>query len=126
MLRNNRLGSGSDRIPVNLVDNNRCRMNLQSVELKHAITERLGQVIDPETGVDVVRMRLVEDLRVDGDTGRVAYRFRPSSPLCPLAVHLALDIRRAVASVQGVTEQEIEVVGYVGSDELNALLKEEM
>jgi metal-sulfur cluster biosynthetic enzyme len=94
------------------------------MELEQAINERLRQVIDPETGADVMRMRLIEDLRVDGDTGRVSYRFRPSSPLCPLAVHLALSIRAAVAEVPGVTEQQIEVVGYVGEDELNDLLKE--
>ena len=40
-------------------------MDLQSIELKHHVTERLGQVIDPETGVDVMRMRLIEDLEVD-------------------------------------------------------------
>jgi metal-sulfur cluster biosynthetic enzyme len=94
------------------------------MKLEQAIVERLREVIDPETGVDVMRMRLIEELRVDGETGRVSYRFRPSSPLCPLAVHLALGIRDAVAAVQGVTEQEIEVVGYVGADGLNALLKE--
>jgi metal-sulfur cluster biosynthetic enzyme len=93
------------------------------MELKEAIVERLRQVIDPETGVDVVRMRLIEELQVDGETGSVRYKFRPSSPLCPLAVHLALGIRDAVAEVPGVTEQEIEVVGYVGADGLNALLK---
>jgi metal-sulfur cluster biosynthetic enzyme len=94
------------------------------MELEQAVVERLREVIDPETGVDVVRMRLVEDLRVDGETGRVSYRFRPSSPLCPLAVHLALSMREALAEVPGVIEQEIEVVGYVGAQELNALLKE--
>ena len=94
------------------------------MELKEAIVERLREVIDPETGVDVVRMRLIEELHVDGETGRVRYRFRPSSPLCPLAVHLALAIRDAVAEVPGVTEQQIEVVGYVGADGLNALLIE--
>jgi len=99
-------------------------MDLQSIELKHQVIEQLGQVMDPETGVDVMRMRLIEDLEVDGQTGRVRYKFRPSSPLCPIAVHLSLEIRRAVADVPGVTDQEIEVVGYVGADELNALLAE--
>jgi metal-sulfur cluster biosynthetic enzyme len=94
------------------------------MELEQAIVERLREVIDPETGVDVVRMRLIEELQVDGETGKVSYRFRPSSPLCPLAVHLALGIREAVAGVPGVTEQEIDVVGYVGADGLNALLRE--
>ncbi|MEJ2736882.1 MAG: metal-sulfur cluster assembly factor [Anaerolineae bacterium] len=94
------------------------------MEIEQAVKEQLQQVIDPETGVDVMRMRLIEDLDVDGETGRVSYRFRPSSPLCPLAVHLALSIRDAVGSVPGVTDQAIEVVGYVGAEDLNALLRE--
>ena len=93
--------------------------------LKEAIIERLQEVIDPETGVNVVRMRLIEELHVDDETGRIRLKFRPSSPLCPLAVHLALGIRDAVAEVPGVTEKQIEVVGYVGAVELNALLKQE-
>ena len=92
--------------------------------LEQAVIERLREVIDPETGVDVIRMRLIEDLAVDDATGWARYRFRPSSPLCPLAVHLAVSIREAVDEVPGVMEQEIEVVGYVGADELNAILKE--
>jgi metal-sulfur cluster biosynthetic enzyme len=92
--------------------------------MEQAIMERLREVIDPETNVDVLRMRLVEDLTVDEVTGMVRYRFRPSSPLCPLAVMLALRIRDAVARVPGITGQKIEVVGYVGAEELNALLRE--
>ena len=92
--------------------------------LRERVLFKLATVIDPETGVDVLRMRLIEDLTVDEERGAVRYRFRPSSPLCPLAVSLALEIRRAVAEVEGVKEQEIEVVGYVGADELNRLLKE--
>jgi metal-sulfur cluster biosynthetic enzyme len=99
-------------------------MDIHSIELKQAISEQLSLVIDPETGVDVIRMRLIEDLQVDGDTGHVRYRFRPSSPLCPLAVTLVLNIRDAIAQVPGVTEQEIEVVDYVGVQDLNAMLQE--
>ena len=91
--------------------------------LRKAILIRLSTVIDPETGADVVRMRLIEDLVVD-EGGVVRYKFRPSSPLCPLAVPLALSIRKAVGQVEGVTGQEIEVVGYVRAAELNAMLRE--
>jgi len=89
--------------------------------LRESILSRLSTVIDPETGVDVVRMRLIENLTVD-DEGRVSYRFHPSSPLCPIAITLALSIREAVAEVEGVSGQEIEVVGYIKADELNAIL----
>jgi hypothetical protein len=33
--------------------------------LREAILARLSTVIDPETGVDVMQMRLIEDLAVD-------------------------------------------------------------
>jgi metal-sulfur cluster biosynthetic enzyme len=90
--------------------------------LRLAILKRLMSVIDPETGVDVVRMRLVEDLTVD-DEGRVSYKFRPSSFLCPLAVPLSLEIQNAVAEVEGVTDQSMEIVGYIQADELTALIR---
>jgi metal-sulfur cluster biosynthetic enzyme len=94
-----------------------------SEKLREAILEKLATVIDPETGVDVVRMRLIEDLKVD-ESGLVRYKFRPSSPLCPIAVPLANSIQMAVAKVPGVTSQEIEVVDFILSDELMELLKQ--
>jgi metal-sulfur cluster biosynthetic enzyme len=95
----------------------------KSEELRDAILERLTTVIDPETGADVVRMRLIEDLMVD-EKGGVSYKFRPSSPICPLAVPLSLDIQRAVAQVAGVSQQDMEIVGYIQADEFTALLKQ--
>ena len=89
--------------------------------LQQAIIQRLMSVIDPETNIDVVRMRLVQDLAVDAD-GKVTYIFRPSSPLCPIAVPLALAILRAIAEVEGVTGQHITVKDYVGADELNEII----
>jgi|GEM_PF-196824 len=91
--------------------------------LRQAILDRLSKVIDPETGVDVVRMRLIEDLTVD-ENGRISYTFRPSSPLCPIAVPLSDAIQLAVAEVPGITSQDIKVVGFALSDELTAWLKQ--
>ena len=98
-------------------------MGVDPIMVEQAVINELQKVIDPETGVDVVRMRLIEDLTVD-KAGTAHYRFRPSSPLCPLAVPLALQIKEAVAQVEGVTGHEVEVVGYVGARALNALLEE--
>lgn len=98
-------------------------MMVEKEELLNAILEGLSGVIDPETGVDVVRMRLIEDLAVD-EHGCVTYKLRPSSPLCPIAVPLSLMIQNAVAAVPGVSGQEMEIVGYIQSEELTALLRE--
>jgi metal-sulfur cluster biosynthetic enzyme len=92
--------------------------------LRQAVVECLRNVIDPETNVDVIRMRLVEDLVVDAG-GRVSYTFRPSSPLCPIAVSLAVQIKQAIAEVPGVTAQDISIEGYIAAEELTKLINKE-
>jgi metal-sulfur cluster biosynthetic enzyme len=94
----------------------------KSTKLRQVILEKLSTVIDPETGVDVLRMRLVKDITVD-ENGEVCYKFRPSSPLCPIAVPLANSIQLAIAKVPGVTSQKVEVVDFILSDQLTELLK---
>ena len=95
-----------------------------SSPLRESIITRLREVIDPETGADVVRMQLIDDLMVDSE-GCVSYIFRPSSPLCPLAVFLATQIKQAVAEVPGVTAQKIKVEGYIGEEGLTLLINQE-
>lgn len=92
--------------------------------LERAIAEQLEKVIDPETGADVWRMRLVDNLVVD-ENGQVSYRFRPSSPLCPIAIPLAQMIKAAVSQVPGVTAQTIEVTNYIQASLLTELLNDE-
>lgn len=91
--------------------------------LRRNILERLARVIDPETGVDIMRMRLIEDLTVD-EAGKVSYKFRPSSPLCPIALPLSLEIQKAVAEVAGVSEQSVEVVDFALAEELTKWLSQ--
>ncbi len=90
--------------------------------LHDAIIEKLTRVIDPETGADVIRMQLVQNLQID-DKGKVTYTFRPSSPLCPIAVPLAVMIIQAVGETEGVTGQSITVVDYVEADKLNEIFR---
>lgn len=94
---------------------------MENFELLEKISEKLSTVIDPETGVDVMRMKLVQNLMVEND-GKVTYQFRPSSPLCPIAVPLALAIIQAIKEVPGVTGQQITVVDYVEAEQLNEIL----
>jgi len=93
--------------------------------LEEAILERLKSVIDPETNTDVVRMRLVENLWADA-LGKVRYTFRPSSFVCPIAMMLAVDIKKAISEVPGVKSQEIAVEGYLMAEELQKIINEEI
>jgi metal-sulfur cluster biosynthetic enzyme len=96
----------------------------QAEEVRDRIIARLRLVIDPETRADVIRMRLIEDLEVSAG-GQVKYVFRPSSPVCPLAVSLAKEIKQAVAQVPGVVAQDITVEGYVAAEQLTLLINKE-
>jgi metal-sulfur cluster biosynthetic enzyme len=89
--------------------------------LRQGIMDALREVIDPETGADVVRMRLVLDMRIHPN-GTAEYTFRPSSPLCPIALTLVMSIIEAVKSVDGVMDQKVTVVDYAGAEELNKIL----
>ena len=93
--------------------------------LEENILDHLRDVIDPETNTDVVSMRLVENLWADA-LGKVRYTFRPSSFVCPIAVSLATNIKKAVAEVPGVTSQEIAVEGYMAAADLEKLINQEM
>jgi len=92
-----------------------------TAKIREDVIAALKDVIDPETGADVMRMRLVLDLQIHDD-GTAEYIFRPSSPLCPIALKLVMDIIEAIKPVEGVTDQKVTVVEYSGADALNAIL----
>jgi metal-sulfur cluster biosynthetic enzyme len=96
----------------------------QSEEVRKLIINQLCSVIDPETHANVIRMRLIEKLEVTND-GQVNYIFRPSSPVCPIAVSLAQQIKQAVAQVPDVVSQNITVEGYVAAEQLTKLINKE-
>ena len=81
-------------------------------------------VIDPETGIDVVSMGLIRDLKVE-DSGRIDLVFRPSIPTCPLGFKLAFDIRDAILKVEGVQDINLKVVDFIYAYKLNEILGRE-
>ncbi|MBW1980733.1 MAG: DUF59 domain-containing protein [Deltaproteobacteria bacterium] len=91
------------------------------MDLKKQVERSLGAVIDPETGMDVIRMKLVRDLEVDDD-GNVSLTFRPSSVVCPLGFQLAINIQQAVKSVAGVKRVQVNVDGFVHAAQLKKIL----
>ena len=93
------------------------------MDLLEKIKESLTQVIDSETGMDVMRMRLVRDLKVDR-RGDVELTFRPSSVLCPLGFQLGINIKEAVLDVPGVKSVQVHVDGFIHGDQLKKILEE--
>jgi metal-sulfur cluster biosynthetic enzyme len=94
------------------------------VELREKIIQRLKEVIDPETLVDVVSMGLIKNLNMTED-GDVSLEFQPSSSVCPLALPLALDIQNALKRLIEIKELSVTIRDHQMADELNTYLKEE-
>ena len=93
------------------------------MDLLEEVKRSLARVIDPETGMDVMRMRLVRDLKVD-QHGDVELTFRPSSVLCPLGFQLGINIKEAVLEVPGVKSVQVHVDGFIHGEQLKKILKE--
>lgn len=94
---------------------------MEDDKLEKEIIGMLKKVNDPETNINVYDMDLIKDLKVED--GKVTLKFSPSSNVCPLAIQLAFNIKRAVESVEGVNEVDLSVTNYVAADRLNELLR---
>ncbi len=93
------------------------------MELKEKVEQALTQVIDPETSLDVMRMKLVTDLIVTED-GIVSLTFIPSSPVCPLGFQLAISIQEALKKVEGVKDIKIDVKNFVYAEQVKMALEQ--
>jgi len=74
---------------------------------KADVIKALKEVIDPETGVDIVRMGLVKRVEIKGGVVRIS--FSPTVPFCPLVNYLREVIEEKVRKVKGVEEVKVEV-----------------
>jgi len=94
------------------------------MSIEDRVKQRLKMVIDPETGMDVVEMDLVQHLSTTED-GEVKVEFRPSSFVCPLALDLAQDIRHSLKEIEGVKSVRAVVTDCLWADEINKAIREE-
>lgn len=74
---------------------------------KKEIMDELKKVIDPETGVDVVTMKMIKSLEIK--EGNVKIKFVPTSPFCPMLNYLVEQIEKTAKTVKGVKEVKVDV-----------------
>ena len=77
--------------------------------LKQQIIEAMQTVYDPEIPVDIYELGLIYDLKVDPE-GKVNIKMTLTSPACPVAGTLPIEVENKVAAVPGVTDVNLELV----------------
>ena len=82
----------------------------------------LKQIIDPHTDISVYDMGLITDLEVTKAGVKVVYK--PTSPFCPLGLHLAQNMKRRLSEIKGVKKVEVRITGHLQEDSINKALAE--
>jgi metal-sulfur cluster biosynthetic enzyme len=76
-------------------------------DMEKKVLAALKKAIDPETGIDVVTMKMIKDVEVKNNIAKI--RFTPTTPFCPLISTLSAEIRQAALTVKGLKDAEVEV-----------------
>jgi FeS assembly SUF system protein len=77
-------------------------------DLEKQIVEVLKTVYDPEIPVDIFELGLVYETNV-GDDGKVGIVMTLTSPACPVAESLPVEVEQKVAAIEGVSSVKVDV-----------------
>lgn len=93
------------------------------MKIEDRIMEALKEVVDPETGMNIVDMQLIS--RIEDKDGEIFIEFTPSSPFCPIAFYLAEEIKKVALKVEGVSKVRISCKGHIMEEEISRLVNED-
>ncbi|MDA7804356.1 SUF system Fe-S cluster assembly protein [Crocinitomix sp.] len=77
--------------------------------LENNIIAGLKEIYDPEIPVDIFELGLIYEVKIKAD-GYVEVDMTLTSPNCPVAESLPVDVRNKVESVEGVSEAKVNIV----------------
>jgi len=93
-------------------------MSSEEIDMKE-VQRQLSKVIDPEIGVPIVEMNLIDKL--DIKDGSVDIQYHATTPYCPpvFALKISQDMKTNVEQVKGVKSVRVMVSGHYLSDAVN-------
>jgi len=93
-------------------------------DLEDKVREAVGKVVDPETGLTFAEMHMITNVKEE-EPGAVKVDFVPSSPFCPIAFKLAMDIKNAALKVVGVNNAFVYCRGHMMEQQINEMVNKE-
>ena len=93
-------------------------------DLEDRVREAVGKVVDPETGLTFAEMQLISDVKEE-EPGVVKVDFVPSSPFCPIAFKLAMDVKSAALKVTDVKKVFVHCRGHMMEQQINDMVNKE-
>lgn len=86
---------------------------------KTKVMKELEKVVDPEIGIPITEMKLIDNIKITGD--KVLVEFHLTMPFCPaiFATKIASDIKKFVSKIKGVKSVEVKLKNHFMADEIN-------
>ncbi|MEM1986049.1 MAG: iron-sulfur cluster assembly protein [Nitrososphaeria archaeon] len=93
--------------------------------IKEKIEKALENVYDPEIGVPITEMKLVD--KIDVKDGNVTIEFHLSMPFCPpmFAIKIGEDIKKVVTEIEGVNSIKLVLKNHYLATQINEILNKE-
>jgi FeS assembly SUF system protein len=82
---------------------------IKARDLESQIVEVLRTVYDPEIPVNIYEMGLIYTIRATAD-GTVFIAMTLTSPACPVAGSLPIEVEQKIRAIPGVTSAKVEIV----------------
>jgi FeS assembly SUF system protein len=82
---------------------------MDKAAIEQKIIEAVKTVYDPEIPVDIYELGLIYNIDIQ-DSGMVNLRMTLTTPMCPVADSLPMEVQEKIATVEGVEDVELEVV----------------
>jgi len=93
-------------------------------ELEDKVREAVGKVVDPETGLTFAEMHMITNVKEE-EPSVVNVDFIPSSPFCPIAFKLAMDVKNAAMTVAGIKKVSVHCRGHMMEQQINEMVNKE-
>ena len=77
--------------------------------IKDNIIAAIKTVMDPEIPADIYELGLIYTIELDDD-GKVLIEMTLTSPMCPVADSMPMEVQEKVIAVEGVTDIDLRVV----------------
>src|SRR2546426_8191842 len=94
------------------------RMSTEQVDLKE-VQKQISRIVDPEVGVPIVEMNLIDKLEIK--EGLVDVQYHATTQYCPpvFALKISQDIKTGVMGVKGVKDVHVVVTGHYFAEAIN-------
>src|SRR6266705_6145067 len=85
-----------------------------------AIERELEKVVDPEIGLPITEMHLVDEIKIQ-ENGEVLIKYHLTAPFCPpiFAEDIGMNIRTLTSKLEGVKKVTVIIHGHALANEIN-------